>query len=137
LIVRGQNKLGFPRKMEIPVWLTALGCFLTILGIVGTFYCRHQLGRFSTAETTLKKEHQVMDQGIYGIVRHPLYSFAIILYLGLGLVFATWWNLLCAAGVALAYLLKAKNDEIFLEQNLASYAAYKKRVRYRLIPGIW
>jgi protein-S-isoprenylcysteine O-methyltransferase Ste14 len=137
LIVLGQARFGFPRNLELPAWLTALGCLLTILGVAGTFYCRHQLGRFWTAETTLKKDHQVMDQGIYGTIRHPIYTFAILLYLGLGLVFATWWNILCAAGVILAYLLKTKNEEMFLEQRLAGYAEYKERVRYRLIPRIW
>jgi protein-S-isoprenylcysteine O-methyltransferase Ste14 len=116
LIVLGQEKFGFPRNMEIPVWLVTLGCILTILGIAGTFYCRCQLGRFWTAETTIKKEHRVMDLGVYGIVRHPIYTFAIVLYTGLGLVFATWWNISCAAGMVLAYLLKAKNEETFLEK---------------------
>jgi protein-S-isoprenylcysteine O-methyltransferase Ste14 len=137
LTILEQVKFGFPRNINIPAWLTAAGCFLTILGVAGTFYCRRQLGQFWTAETALKKDHRVMDQGAYGIVRHPIYTFAIILYIGLGLVFATWWNLICAAGVVLAYMLKAKNEETFLEKSLAGYAEYKRRVRYRLIPGIW
>lgn len=135
--VLGQNTFGFPRKLDVPVWRTAIGCILTILGVAGTFFCRWQLGQFWTAETMVKREHQVMDEGVYGVVRHPIYTFAIVLYIGLGLVFATWWNVICAVGVVLAYFVKAKNEETFLEKNLLGYASYKKRVPYRLIPGIW
>lgn len=137
MTILGQVKFGLPRRPEVSAWWPAIGCILTVIGIIGTFYCRYQLGQFWTAETGLQKEHRVVDQGVYGVIRHPIYAFAILLYIGLGLVFHTWWNILAAAGVVLCYMLKATNEEAFLEKNLTGYSAYKKRVRYRLIPKIW
>lgn len=88
-------------------WLAGVGCLFTLTGIVGTFYCRAVLGKFWTAEAARQVNHAVIDYGPYSVARHPIYSFAILLYLGLGLVFPVWWNLLAAAGIALGCALKA------------------------------
>ncbi|HPH97102.1 MAG TPA: isoprenylcysteine carboxylmethyltransferase family protein [Anaerolineaceae bacterium] len=114
-----------------------LGCLLCFAGVAGTFYCRHVLGQFWTAETSLQRDHRVMDQGPYGMVRHPIYSFAILLYAGLGLVFSTGWCLGMAGIMLLGYLLKAWDENRYLERNLAGYREYQQRVRYRLIPWLW
>jgi protein-S-isoprenylcysteine O-methyltransferase Ste14 len=119
-------------------WMSALAGFLLVItGIAGTFYCRQSLGRFWTAETTLRSGHQVVDQGPYGIVRHPIYTFAILMYLGMGGVFPTWLGLLSAIVIAAAYACKAWDEDRYLTQSLAGYPEYRQRVRYRLVPGIW
>ncbi len=115
----------------------AVGCGLTVLGIGGTFYCRHYLGRFWTAETSLIQDHQVVDQGPYGVVRHPIYTFAILMYMGLGFVFSTWWNLLAVGIIAISYMVKAWDEDGFLEQSLPGYREYQRHVPYRLIPNLW
>jgi protein-S-isoprenylcysteine O-methyltransferase Ste14 len=137
MTVLGQMNFGLPRRPDVSAWWPSVGCILTVVGVVGAFYCRHQLGQFWTAETGLQQEHRVMDQGIYGVVRHPIYAFAILLYMGLGLVFHTWWNILAAGGIVLCYMLKSVDEDNFLDKNLAGYSDYKKRVRYRLFPKIW
>jgi protein-S-isoprenylcysteine O-methyltransferase Ste14 len=105
--------------------VSSLGCLCVILGIAGMFYCRRALGRFWTAETTLLAEHQVVTGGPYRLVRHPIYSCAILMYLGWGLVFPAWWNLL-AVGMAIgAYALKAWDEDRFLEQGLPGYREYR------------
>jgi len=103
----------------------------------GTFYCRHYLGRFWTAEAALQALHQVVDSGPYGVVRHPIYTAAWVMYLGTGLVFAIWWNWLACGLVMVAYILKARYEDVFLAANLPGYPAYQQRVRYQLIPGVW
>lgn len=118
-------------------WLAAFGFLLTLTGVIGTFYCRAVLGKFWTAETARQSGHAVIDSGPYSVARHPIYLFAILLYLGLGLAFPFWWNLLAAAGIALGYALKAWDEEKFLERTLEEYGEYKKRVRWRLLPGVW
>jgi len=109
----------------------------SVIGIVGMFYCRHYLGRFWTAETTLMSGHQVVNRGPYGVVRHPIYSFAIAMYVGVGIVFPVWWNLLLVSAIAGAYALKAREEDRFLEEKLEGYREYKERVRYRIIPWVW
>lgn len=113
------------------------GTLLTILSIAGMFYCRHYLGRFWTAETNLNKNHQIVDTGPYHFVRHPIYTFAILMYLGLGLVFLSPWNMFFVAIIITAYILKTKDEDTFLARNLSGYREYKVRIRYRLVPGLW
>ncbi|MBN2005496.1 MAG: isoprenylcysteine carboxylmethyltransferase family protein [Anaerolineae bacterium] len=114
-----------------------VGTIFTISGIAGMFYCRHYLGRFWTAETNLSKEHQIIDTGPYHTVRHPIYTFAILMYIGLELVFLSLWTVSLTGVTIVAYVLKAKDEDHYLEQNLPGYCDYQSRVRYRLIPGLW
>lgn len=117
--------------------VTLTGAVLTVLGISGMFYCRHYLGRFWTAETQVSQDHQIVDTGPYSVVRHPIYTFAILMYLGFGMVFLSTWNTLLVSIIIAAYILKTKDEDIFLAKKLAGYREYELRVRYRLVPGLW
>lgn len=79
----------------------------------------------------------VVDTGLYGIVRHPMYSVTLLLFLSMPLVLGS----LIAFIVFLAYPViiarRIRDEEIFLEKELKGYADYKKKVKYRLIPLIW
>ena len=109
-----------------------------LAGAAGTFYARHYLGRFWTAETTVKADHRIIDHGPYGVVRHPIYTAAIGMYLGGGLAFATWWGLAAALFVIVGYVLKTRLEDDFLADRMApGYGDYRRRVRYRLAPGVW
>lgn len=119
-------------------WPVALsGALVTMIGMLGTFYCRRYLGRLWTAEAALQDAHQIVDTGPYGLVRHPIYTAVIVMYAGTALIFSTWWVWLSFAVVAGAYALKSRFEDDFLGRELAGYEAYRERVRYRLIPGIW
>ncbi len=119
----------------IPV--LAIGVLLVAAGAGGTFACRRWLGRFWTAEAALQPDHRVVDTGPYALVRHPIYTAAIGLYLGTALVFAAWWSLLAFGVVAVSYALKARLEDGYLRANLPGYADYMARVRHRLLPGVW
>ena len=119
-------------------WVVALmGCLLTFVGVMGTFYSRGYLGCMWTAEVALQFEHQVVDTGPYRIVRHPIYTFALMMYFGTALVFPILWSWLACLGVMIAYVLKTHDEDIFLEENLPGYQAYQQQVCYRLIPLVW
>ncbi|MBR2928595.1 MAG: isoprenylcysteine carboxylmethyltransferase family protein [Oscillospiraceae bacterium] len=79
----------------------------------------------------------VVDTGLYGIVRHPMYSVTLLLFLSMPLVLGS----LIALPVFLTYPLiiarRIRDEELFLEAELKGYADYKKKVKYRLIPLIW
>lgn len=115
----------------------ALGTLLVLAGVGGTFACRRWLGRFWTAEAALQVEHRVIDSGPYALVRHPIYTAAIGLYLGTALVFAAWWSLLAFGVVGVSYALKARLEDGYLRANLPGYREYMVRVRRRLLPGVW
>jgi protein-S-isoprenylcysteine O-methyltransferase Ste14 len=85
----------------------------------------------------VQERQQVVDTGLYGVVRHPMYAATVLLFLSMPLILGSPLSL----AVMLLYLpliaRRIRNEEEVLEQGLAGYAEYKKRVRYRLIPGIW
>lgn len=126
-----------PIVLSQNVAITFIGMLLSVSGIMGMFYCRLHLGRFWTAETDVANDHQVVDTGPYRFARHPIYTFAIMMYIGLSMVFLWLWNVVLAGIVIVAYILKARDEDRYLEQNLAGYQEYKQRVHYYLLPGLW
>jgi protein-S-isoprenylcysteine O-methyltransferase Ste14 len=118
-----------------PLYLT--GCLLTLAGASGTFWCRRQMRASWSAHTTLLENHRLVDAGPYGIVRHPIYSFACLMTFGTLMVFPTAWNLLAGIGMVVLYLFKLQFEERMLERELPGYREYRRRVRYRLLPLIW
>ena len=84
------------------------------------------------------QEHQkVVDTGLYGIVRHPMYAATLILFLTMPLVLASPW----AFVIMLFYIpvidKRIRNEEMVLEEGLEGYKEYKKRVRYKVVPFVW
>ena len=84
-----------------------------------------------------ERHQRVIETGPYALVRHPMYAFAILYLVGIPLLLGSWYGLrivpLMIAGVALRAVL----EERLLERELPGYAEYKRRVRYRLVPGVW
>jgi protein-S-isoprenylcysteine O-methyltransferase Ste14 len=92
---------------------------------------------FAAPVVKVQSDQKVVDTGPYATVRHPMYSGAILMFLGLPLLLGSW------LGLALAVLLiggiawRAVHEEQVLKDELPGYAEYMQRVRYRLIPGVW
>ena len=85
----------------------------------------------------VQEGQKVIDSGLYGIVRHPMYAVTLLLFLAMPLVLGS----LISFAVFLAYPFiiakRIKNEEAFLEKELDGYAEYKNKVKYRLIPFVW
>ena len=88
---------------------------------------------------TIKVEEgqTVVDTGLYGIVRHPMYAVTILLFLMIPLVLGSWYALIAFAFYPAIIVVRLKDEEDLLTRELPGYAAYKQKVRYRLIPFIW
>ena len=88
---------------------------------------------------TIKVEEgqKVVDTGLYGIVRHPMYMATIFLFLSIPLVLGSWYALIPFAFYPLIIVVRLKDEEKLLTQELEGYEVYKKKVKYRLIPFIW
>ena len=85
----------------------------------------------------VQEGQRVIDTGLYGIVRHPMYSAVSLLYLSIPLVLGSWWALLVISPCVLLLFARIKNEEHVLRQGLLGYIAYTQRVRYRMIPFVW
>ena len=85
----------------------------------------------------VQEQQKVVDTGLYGVVRHPMYMATTILFLMMPLVLASP----ISSGIMLLYIpliaKRIRNEEAVLEQGLEGYSEYKQRVKYRILPFIW
>ena len=80
---------------------------------------------------------KVMDTGMYGIVRHPMYMTTVLLFLSIPVVLGSWIGFAIFLVYPFLLVKRIKNEEKILEEGLAGYTEYKKKVKYRMIPFIW
>ncbi|MBO7192185.1 MAG: isoprenylcysteine carboxylmethyltransferase family protein [Bacteroidales bacterium] len=85
----------------------------------------------------IQENQKIIDTGLYGIVRHPMYTSTIILFLAMPLVLASPLSFLIMLGYIPVIVKRIRNEESVLEEGLEGYRDYMKRVKYRLIPLIW
>ncbi len=85
----------------------------------------------------VQENQKVVDTGLYGIVRHPMYAVTVWLFLSIPVVLGSFWSLLCFAPYIAVIVVRILNEEKVLESGLEGYKEYKKKVKYRLIPFVW
>ncbi|MBR2292840.1 MAG: isoprenylcysteine carboxylmethyltransferase family protein [Clostridia bacterium] len=85
----------------------------------------------------VQENQKVVDTGLYGVVRHPMYAVTLWLFLAIPVVLGSWWSLLCFLPYVAVLVVRIRNEERVLEEGLEGYAEYKKRVKYRLLPFVW
>ncbi len=92
---------------------------------------------FLSRTIEVQENQRVIDTGLYGIVRHPMYSATIILFLSIPLILGS----LISFFIMLAYIpiiaIRINNEERILEEGLKGYKEYKQKVRYKVIPFVW
>lgn len=88
---------------------------------------------------TIKVEEgqKVVDTGLYGIVRHPMYSATVLLFLMMPVVLGSWYALIPFAFYPVIIIIRLMDEEKLLVRELPGYTEYQKKVKYRLIPFIW
>ena len=80
---------------------------------------------------------KVVSTGLYGIVRHPMYTATIAMFLAMPLVMGSWWAFLVMVPYVIAIVTRIKDEETLLTKELEGYQEYKEKVRWKLIPYIW
>ena len=90
---------------------------------------------FRTVE--IQKDQRVIDTGLYGIVRHPMYSATLLMFLSMPLVLGSWIGAVVFLIYPLLVIKRIDNEEMVLEEGLKGYKEYKQKVKYRLIPKIY
>ena len=120
----------------VPVWITSAASVLFLIAYALYAEVMRE-NAYLSRTVTVQENQKVIDTGLYGIVRHPMYAATVLLFLMIPLVLGSW----TAFAVFLLYvpliIIRIRNEEAVLETGLAGYTEYKKRVRYRLIPYIW
>lgn len=85
----------------------------------------------------VQQGQKVIDTGLYGVVRHPMYSATLLLFLAMPLVLGSVYAFVIFLAYPFIIAARIRGEEAFLEQELEGYAAYKQKVKYRLVPLIW
>jgi protein-S-isoprenylcysteine O-methyltransferase Ste14 len=85
----------------------------------------------------MQRAGKVDDTGPYAIVRHPFHVAAFVLYGGIPLALGSFWALVPAALAALVLVVRTAFEDRMLQNELDGYKEYTRRVRWRLVPGIW
>lgn len=121
---------------RVPLWVViASSCVLLISYALYAEVMRENAYLSRTIE--VQENQKVVDTGLYGIVRHPMYAVTVWLFLSIPLVLGSWWSLLCFLPYVAVIVVRILNEEKVLEAGLEGYAEYKKHVKYRLLPFVW
>ena len=80
---------------------------------------------------------KVIDTGLYGVVRHPMYSVTIVLFLSMPLVLGSVISFVIFLAYPILIAKRIRNEETVLEKGLEGYTEYKKKVKYKVIPFVW
>ena len=120
----------------LPNWAVFAAAGLFLVGYL--LYAEVLRENVWLSRTIEVQEHQkVVDTGLYGIVRHPMYAATLLLFLNMPLVLGSLW----AFAIMLFYIpvisKRIRNEERVLEEGLEGYREYKQRVRYKVIPYLW
>ena len=117
-------------------WLKGAGALIAIAGGVVIASAARALGSGLTPFPRPAEAGELVEQGPYGVVRHPFYSGAILFLAGISLALS-WWALVGTVALTVMWALKAGVEERFLEERYPGYAEYRRRVRYRLVPFVY
>lgn len=123
---------------HVPVWAEGLGAVLLASGM-GAVWQTFRYNTFAAPQVRVQADraHHVVTNGPYRIVRHPMYTGAILWLVGAPLMLGSWWGVAAVPLIVVALGWRAVGEERMLRRELTGYDEYAKRVRYRLIPGLW
>lgn len=121
---------------NVPTALIVLGD----LGVAAGYYVIFLVFRensYSSSIVEVADGQKVISSGPYGIVRHPMYVGAILMFLATPLALGSWWAFIPAIALSAMIVVRLLDEEKFLSANLPGYRDYRRQVRDRLAPGIW
>ena len=121
---------------EVPAFVVVFGNLLIVASYFG-FYQVLRENTYAAATIQVEEGQRVISTGPYAIVRHPMYSAALIMSLGMVLALGSWVGLLSFVPGILVLVWRLLDEERFLHKDLPGYTEYTRKVRWRLIPGIF
>ena len=121
---------------QVPTGIVIAGDALIALGWFAIYRVFRE-NSFTSATIELAQDQRVISTGPYALVRHPMYTGALAMLVGIPIALGSWWGLAAFGVMMFALIWRIFDEESFLVRNLTGYAAYKGKVRYRLIPYLW
>jgi protein-S-isoprenylcysteine O-methyltransferase Ste14 len=130
---------GFDYRLHwsnVPEGLAIAADVAFVLAFVLIFFVFRE-NTFTSGVIEIAEGQRVISSGPYAVVRHPMYIGAILFLLATPLMLGSWWALIPAVALCGAIVMRLLDEEKFLAKNLPGYIAYRERVRWRLVPGVW
>lgn len=121
---------------HMPLWVTVLASvlFLTAYALYAEVMRENV---YLSRTIQVEQGQKVVDTGLYGIVRHPMYMVTVFLFLMIPVLLGSWYALIVFALYPPVIIVRLLNEEDLLTRELPGYAAYKQKVKYRIFPFIW
>lgn len=121
---------------DVPIWVIVVSVivFECSYAMVVAVFAQNS---YASRVVEIQEGQQLIDTGLYAIIRHPMYSASIILYLSIPLMLGSYYSVIPMALSCLELIARIKDEEEMLKEGLAGYTAYTQRVKYRLFPYVW
>lgn len=121
---------------KFPPWITYVACFIFMFAYLMWAEVLRE-NTFLARTIKVEENQKIVDTGLYGVIRHPMYLASILLFISMPLVLASLASLFVFMLYPILIVFRIINEEKFLEKELDGYKEYKEKVKYRLIPFIW
>lgn len=116
--------------------MVVLGNLLIVLGLLGVSWVFRE-NTYGASTIQVAEGQRVISTGPYAIVRHPMYSAALVMLLGIPLALGSWWGLLTMIANVAVLAWRLLEEERFLLRNLVGYRDDARGVPHRLLPLVW
>ena len=120
----------------VPTMVTVVGDILVAVGLGVAMLVVAQNG-YAAANITVESGQTLVSTGLYGLVRHPMYSGSVIMMVGVPLALDSYWGLVFVIPALVALALRIRDEEELLQQQLSGYSEYEQQVHHRLVPFVW
>ena len=121
---------------SMPAYIVYGAAFIFLIGY-GLFAEVMRENAYLSRTVEVQENQVVIDTGLYGVVRHPMYFATVLMFLAMPLVLGSWISFVVFVSYPFLLVKRIKNEEKVLEEGLEGYTDYKRKVKYRLIPFVW
>lgn len=127
------HRFGWSR---VPAAICVVGDVLVAigLGVVALVIIQNS---YASATVQVQADQKVVSSGLYGLVRHPMYTGNVIMMVGIPLALGSYWGLVFVVPGLLVLASRIRDEEKLLQKELDGYREYTQKVRYRLVPSMW
>ena len=121
---------------SVPLWCSVIAAVVLLLSYL--LYAEVMRENAYLSRTVKIEENQkLIDTGLYSVVRHPMYTSSVLMFLSMPIILGSWISFLLFLHYPIIIIVRIVNEEKLLEKELEGYTEYKQKVKYRLIPFIW
>jgi protein-S-isoprenylcysteine O-methyltransferase Ste14 len=121
---------------SVPDWVVAIGIVMMVAGYA-LFYSVLRANSWASRVIEVQEGQSVIDSGPYAVLRHPMYLATLLIHFAAPLVLGSWWSMIPVAVYPVLLALRVRNEEKILVEGLPGYDEYRKKVRWRILPGIY